>query len=79
FQSPLETKGPPMTSETAHTATIPNAVAFSGLSRSEVYRLLAAGKLRAVKSNKRTLIRMDSLRAYLDSLPAATFRAPDAA
>jgi hypothetical protein len=52
------------------------ATLVSGLSRSEIYRRLAAGDLRAVKAGKRTLILADSLRAYLDSLPAATFRAP---
>jgi excisionase family DNA binding protein len=60
-------------------APIPTACRVSGLSRSEIYRRLAAGDLRAVKSGSRTLILMDSLRAHLASLPAATFRAPRAA
>jgi excisionase family DNA binding protein len=59
--------------------TIHEAVRVSGLSRSELYRRLADGKVRAVKSGSRTLILMDSLRAYVASLPAATFRAPKAA
>ena len=58
------------------TVTILEAVRVSGLSRSELYRRLAEGKVRAVKSGARTLILMDSLRAYLASLPPATFRAP---
>jgi hypothetical protein len=58
---------------------ISDAQRLSGLSRSEIYRRLAAGDLRAVKSGSRTLILMASLRAHLDSLPAATFRAPKAA
>jgi len=40
----------------------------SGLSRSEIYRRLAAGDIRAVKSGSRTLIRMDSLHTYLTPL-----------
>ena len=54
---------------------IPDACHISGLSRSEIYRRLAAGDIRAVKSGSRTLIVMDSLRAHLASLPTATFRA----
>jgi hypothetical protein len=57
-------------------APIPDACRISGLSRSEIYRRLAAGDIRAVKSGSRTLILMDSLRAHLASLPTATFRAP---
>jgi Helix-turn-helix domain len=57
---------------------IPDACRISGLSRSEIYRRLATGDIRAVKSGSRTLILMDSLRAYLMSLPPATFRAPKA-
>jgi hypothetical protein len=57
-------------------APIADACRISGLSRSEIYRRLAAGDIRAVKSGSRTLILMDSLRAHLMSLPPATFRAP---
>ncbi len=60
-------------------APISDACRISGLSRTEIYRRLATGDIRAVKSGSRTLILMDSLRAYLASLPAATFRAPKAA
>jgi hypothetical protein len=60
-------------------AAIPDACRVSGMSRSEIYRRLAAGDIRAVKSGSRTLILMDSLRAHLASLPAATFRAPKSA
>jgi len=55
---------------------IPEAVALSGMSHSAVYRELASGNLRAVKQGARTLVMMDSIRAYLASLPAATFRQP---
>ena len=57
-------------------ATIPNAVRLSGMSRSEIYRRLAAGDIKEVKNGSRTLVLMDSLREYLASLPPATFRAP---
>lgn len=56
-------------------ATIPNACQISGLSRSEIYRRLAAGDIRAVKNGKRTLILVSSVREYLAALPPATFRA----
>jgi hypothetical protein len=59
-------------------ASIPDACRISGLSRSEIYRHLGAGDIRAVKSGSRTLILLDSLRAHLASLPPATFRAPRA-
>ena len=68
------------TSQTSPLAvTIHEAVRVSGLSRSELYRRLADGKVRAVKSGSRTLILMDSLRTHPTSLPAATFRAQKAA
>lgn len=59
-------------------AAIPRACHISGLSRSEIYRRLAAGDIHAVKSGARTLILMDSPRAHLANLPAATFRGPKA-
>jgi excisionase family DNA binding protein len=60
-------------------APILDACRFSGLSRSEIYRCLGDGRLQAVKSGSRTLILMDTVRAYLASLPRATFRAPKSA
>jgi hypothetical protein len=59
-------------------AGIPDACRISGLSRSEIYRRLAAGDIRAIKSGSRTLILIDSLRSHLASLPAATFRTQNA-
>ena len=59
--------------------SIPDATAVSGLSRSEIYRRLASGDIRAVKSGARTLILMDSLRAHVGSLPPAEFRTRNAA
>jgi excisionase family DNA binding protein len=42
-------------------------------SRSTVYRLLAAGRLRAVKRGTSTLVLMDSIQEHMASLPPATF------
>ena len=61
------------------TVTITEAVRLSGLSRSELYRQLAAGHIRARKSGSRTLILWASLKAHVDALPEASFRAPKAA
>ncbi len=56
--------------------SVADAVRVSGLSRSELYRLMGAGRIRAIKHGVRTLIPMASLRALLDSAPAADIRAP---
>jgi len=57
---------------------IPEAGRYSGLTRSGIYRGLARGEIHAVKCGSRTLVLMDSLRAYIAGLPAATFRRPNA-
>lgn len=57
-------------------ATIAGVTRQTGLSRSEIYRLLARGKLKAVKSGRSTLVLMESVVAHLASLPEATFRPP---
>ena len=44
-----------------------------GESRNTVYRLLAAGRLRAVKRGTSTIVLMESIREHMASLPAATF------
>ena len=61
--------------------SIKDAVRISGISRSELYRRLAApgNGIRAVKLGRTTLICWQSLRSYLATLPAATFRAPSQA
>ena len=58
---------------------VQGAVEISGMSRSAVYRELANGNLRAVKSGSRTLVLVESIRSYLANLPAATFRQARAA
>ncbi len=45
---------------------VTEAVAVSGLSRSTLYELLKAGKLRAVKIGGRRLILRESLQALLE-------------
>ena len=55
--------------------SIADAGTILGLSRSEIYRRMAAGKIRAVKCGSRTLIVMESLKDHLKSLPSATFPA----
>lgn len=49
------------------------AARLIGESRNTVYRLLAAGKLRAVKRGTSTLVVTDSIREHFASLPAAIF------
>jgi len=46
------------------------------MSRSELYRRLAAGQIQAIKSGVRTLILLDSLQEHLASLPPAKFGTP---
>ncbi len=55
------------------TVTIPDVQHRLRLSRSEIYRLLAAGKLEAVKSGTRTLVIWESVLSYVKTLPRATF------
>jgi len=50
-----------------------DAMRIIGASKSELYRLLAARKLRAVKRGATTLVLMSSIREHMASLPAATF------
>ena len=53
--------------------SISDARTISGLSRSELYRRMVAGDIRAVKGGSRTLIVLQSLIDHLKSLPAAKF------
>ncbi|MBV8523011.1 MAG: hypothetical protein JOY71_12965 [Acetobacteraceae bacterium] len=55
------------------TVSVFDARRITGMSNTELYRCLAAQKIRAVKCGTRTLIMMDSLRHYIASLPQATF------
>lgn len=53
--------------------TVPEAVKYSGLSRSALYEALKRGDLTARKAGRRTLISFADLETYLGSLP--TYRA----
>ena len=49
--------------------TMPEAVQFSGMSRTALYNALKSGDLTARKAGRRTLIGFDDLRDYLANLP----------
>ena len=49
--------------------TMPQAVDYTGLSRSRIYEALKRGELSARKAGKRTLISFADLDAYLANLP----------
>lgn len=53
------------------TVTIADAARISGLSRSSLYRLIQDAHIEKCKVGRRSLIRMDSLRAFLNGLPPA--------
>ena len=53
------------------TVTIPQACELTGLGRSTIYRLFDDGKLQRLKSGARTLIKMDDLEGYIESLTDA--------
>lgn len=57
---------------------VPPSVGFRmiGASRSAGYRLLAAGRIKAVKAGAATKLVHASLVEYTESLPAAQFRSP---
>lgn len=56
--------------------TIAEAVAFSGLSRTKIYEMAAAGILTPRKSGRRTLVLVTELSAALEALPPAAIRCP---
>jgi hypothetical protein len=56
--------------------SIPHAAAMIGRGPQAIYDLIGGGKIRAVKSDGRTLIVVESLREYAASLPAAKVAPP---
>jgi excisionase family DNA binding protein len=56
------------------TIGISGAVAMVGISRAQIYRLAAAGKINMVKSGRRSLIVVSTLIRYIQSLPRANIR-----
>jgi hypothetical protein len=59
--------------------TIPQTIAYLGLSRSMVYVLFGNGKLKGRKILGRTVIDGDELRAFIRDLPTAPIRTKTAA
>jgi excisionase family DNA binding protein len=51
--------------------TIDRFCAFTGIGRSKAYELISSGRLQAIKLGKRTLIRFEEARRFVDSLPPA--------
>jgi hypothetical protein len=55
---------------------VKQACTIIGRGQSALYELIGAGKIRAVKSDGRTLVVVESLREYADKLPAAKIAPP---
>ena len=53
---------------------IPGAVAFTGLNRSALYRLVGEGRLTPRKVGRRTLFLADELRTLVQDAPPAPIR-----
>lgn len=64
----------PATQDCAFAFTIPEAVRYSGLSRSRLYRLAAEGWITPRQIGDRTLVLAADLRALLEGLPPAPIR-----
>lgn len=56
--------------------SIPHAAAMIGRGTQAIYDLIGGGKIRAVKSDGRTLVDVDLLREYAKSLPDAKIAPP---
>lgn len=52
--------------------TIPAAVKFAAVSRTELYRAIGRGELTLRKRGKRSLLMADDLRRWVEGLPAAS-------
>lgn len=63
-----------MTAQSIHpyALTIENAARYSGLSRSRIYELMAAGDLNWFKVGSRRMILTEVLKSYLDRVAAQT-------
>ena len=54
--------------------TIADATKISGIGRTTLYEAIGRGEIEARKAGNRTLIPAESLRAFMNSLPAAAIR-----
>ena len=53
------------------TVTIDGTKKALGIGTTKIYELIGDGKLRTVKVGRRTLVRTDSIRQFVDALEAA--------
>ena len=67
------------TNETTLSYGVLDACNALGIGRTNLYRLIADGRIEARQCGGRTLIPADSLRAFVASLPPAPIRAKTAA
>lgn len=51
--------------------SIPDAATALGIGRSKTYQLIEAGRLETVAIGRRRLVRIESIKAYADSLAKA--------
>jgi excisionase family DNA binding protein len=52
------------------TVTVAQACEITGLGRTTIYEALRSGRLSARKCGRRTIIRVDDLRSWIDQMPA---------
>ena len=55
----------------AENVTINEAIHRFGIGRTKFYELIQAGDIEAFKLGRRTLVRVESVRAFIESLPRA--------
>lgn len=65
-----------MTEMQPRAATVQRTCQIFGITRTRLYAELAKGTIVARKAGRRTLVDLDSVQRYFDSLPPATFRSP---
>jgi hypothetical protein len=56
--------------------SVPHGCQMLSIGTQGMYDLIGAGLVQAVKRGTRTLLRVDSLKAYADKLPVATVAPP---